>query len=450
MSNLRPSQALDVPEHLPGEPVRERPSTPIFVMRVLLRVVWITLLFLFTAWLWPLYFVAAAWWGWPPNVPRAAQIRRYLRLTWTVDPPPPGLPVLARVWLTLSILRKVATIPIWGLAWLLDELLYGAALRDTPVVAPLIEISAARSGSTQLARYLELDPHLAAPSLLQFTFPYLWMWRLAPHTLGRVLTPEKVRHKIEAMLPEEFLQRHEGDPFQTDTFDGALYLAHLNHLSPFLGPEVLADDFGFARLAPHNRALWEEDFVEMFDRIGRKTLLAAGPGPDGGPRRLFVKGHFLCAGDALERRYPNACFLTMVREPAARLQSAVNYLRANPVDSTLAAVPWPWLGQGLARTETDYCEIEMAWFTRPGGARKCVVRFVDYLHDLEGVMARIYRECLDIDVLPAHVPRAHTPRVRTNYLLNRSLAQVGIDEGALRARLAPYTAWVMGDPPRPR
>ena len=430
-----------VPEHLPGEPHRPPIEGAALALRVALRCLLVPLLAAFTLPLWPVFWLAAAIWGWPPNVPRAAQVARYIRLAWTVRPPPPGLSALRRAWVVLLVLRKVATIPVWGLAWLLDEALYGRALRDTPVVAPLIEISAARSGSTQLARYLEADPHLVAPNMLQCVFPYLWLWKLAPRTIGRVLTRERVNQKVEAMMPPEFIQRHEGDVFLTDTFEGALYIAHLNHLSPFLGPDVLVEDFGFGELAPHNRALWEEIFPELLDRIARKTLILAGPGPEGAPRRFFVKGHFLTAADALERRYPDARFLTMIREPVPRLQSAVNFLRANPVDATLGCVPWRWLGDGLVRSEASYNELEQAWFSREGGARRCVLRFSEYVRDLEAAMSKVYRECLDTDHLPPHVPRAHPPRERTNYLLNRSLEQVGVDQAAFEARLADYIAW---------
>lgn len=437
---------LNIPEHLPGEPERKR-STPLaLAFRLLLRLIGMTLLVAITAGLWPLFLAAALIWGWPPNVPRLTQIRRYLRLVWTVTPPAPGLSTGARAWLTLSILQKCVLVPVTGLAWLLDEILYGKALDATPVVAPLIEISAARSGSTQLARYLEDDPHLAAPSLLQAFFPYLWLWKLAPKTIGRFITPDQVRHKLETMLPLEFLQRHEGDPFRTDTFDGVLFTSHLNGLSGLLGPDVMVEEFSFGTLAPHNRALWEEIFVEMLDRIARKTLLHAGPAPDGTPRRFFVKGHFLCAANALERRYPDGRFLTMIREPAPRLQSGVNFLRANPMEMPLGFIPWAWIAQAVAHSESEYCELEQRWFSRQEGARRCVIRFSEYVKDLEGAMAKVYRECLDTETLPPHVPRVHPPRERTNYLLNRSLAQVGVDEAALNERLKDYIAWCRGMP----
>ncbi|MCK6523761.1 sulfotransferase [Myxococcota bacterium] len=438
----------EVPDALPGEPVRPPPSAPVFALKLALRVFKTLLLFIVTAGLWPLYLLGVLVWGWTPNVPRMSQLWRYVGLVLTVRPPAPGITLGARLWLLLSLAQRVAWRPVFGLAWHLDELLYGAALRQTPVVAPLIEISAARSGSTQLARYIEDDPQLAAPSTLQLFFPYLWLWRLVELTLGRVITKEQISERVDAMVPPEFNQRHEGDLFRTDTFDAVIFVLHLNVYCPFLGPQIMVEDFSFGPLAPHNRALWEEDFVQIFDGLGRKTLVYAGPDAQGRPRRLFVKGHFLCAADALERRYPDGRFLTMIREPAPRLQSGVNFLRANPGDPMLGQVPWPWLGAALASSEVDYCRIEQGWFTRTGGARRTVLRFSEYVRDLEAAMRTVYRECLDQDELPPHVPRAHPPRERTRYLLNRSLAQVGVDEAAVNAALGDYIAWCRGEPPK--
>lgn len=436
-----------VPDHLPGEPPRLRPTTLQLATRLLFWGPLLLVLALLSLVLWPVFLLSVARWGWPPNVPRWAQVGRALRLAWTARPPPPGLRPLGRVALSLTVLRKVALIPLWGLAWHLDGLLYGAALQATPIVAPLFEVSAARSGSTQLARYLEEDPRLAAPSMLQCMFPFLWLWRLAPVTLGRVLTPDRVRAKLEEAMPPAFVQRHEGDPFRTDTFDALFFLHHLLYLAPFYGPEVMAEDFSMGVSAPHNQRLWRETFVALVDGIGRKTLVHAGAGPDGQPRRFFLKGHFLAGADGLERRYPDARFLTVIRAPAPRLQSGVNFLGAGPAEALLGAPPWAWLGAALAQTESLYCEAEQAWFTRTGGARRTVIRFSDYVRDLESAMRAVYRECLDSPDLPDFVPRVHPPRDRANYLLNRSLAEVGVDEAALNARLAGYIAWCRGEAP---
>ncbi len=429
------------PERLPGEPDRTRVSGPTLYARLVLHALATAVIGALTTPLWPVFLVSVLVWGWPPTAPAPAQIARYLRLTVTAAPPAPGLPAGVRAWILVSVLKRAFTAPVFGLAWQLDELLYGRALDDTPVVAPLFEVSAARSGSTQLARYLEEDPRLVAPSFLQTSFPYLWLWRLAPATVGRFVTAEQVRDAITSRLPPEFLQRHEGDPFRTDTFEASLFMMHLNHLAPSLGPDVMIEDFSFAVIAPHNRALWERTFVDLLDRVGRKALRFAGPQPDGSHRRLFVKGHFLGACDALAARFPDARFLAMARDPVARLQSAVNYIRANPIETSLGAPPWGWLGAALAENEASYCEVEQAWFTRPDGPRRCVVRFADYVRDLEGTMRAVYRACFDEDAPPPTVPKTHPPRERTNYLLNRPLNLLGVDEAALEARVRAYRAW---------
>lgn len=430
-----------VQEYLPGEPVLPRTTAFFVAVQVLGRTIGLILLAFLTAPLWPFYWVGALVWGSPPNVPKLWQVRRYLHLTWTCQRPAPSLPLGKRCLLTIAIFRKVVFAPVLGLAWFLDELLFGRVLNSTQVIAPLIEISAGRSGSTQLARYLEDDPRLVAPSLLQSLFPYLWLWKLAPYTIGRIVSPDAFRRWLERQLPQEFLERHEGDPFRTDTFDAVIYTTHFNSLAFHFGPDVAVEDFGFARIAPHNRTLWEVEFIQLFDRIARKTLAYAGTGIDGAQRRVFVKGHFLCAADALERKYPDAAFICMIREPAARLQSAINYIRVNPHDSALGPPPWRWLAEALTRTETDYCEVEQAWFSRKDGAKRYVIRFADFVADLQPAMLGVYGFCFGDIALPPHVPQQHPARERKNYRINRSLADLGVDELQLKSRLASYIAW---------
>lgn len=433
-----------LPEHKPGEPLRQAEKGWGLLKAIVLGWLLVVVLFHLSLPMWIVYFVTSRFYGRAPQVARASQVLHYLMKTWTVQPPAPGLSFWHRVWLTLLVVRKLTLIPIWGVAWHLDELIYGRELNQTPVVKPLIEISAARSGSTQLARYLEDDPALVSPNLLQSAFPYMWLWRLMPHTVGRFITREQVQHKVDAMLPPEFVERHEGDPFRMDTFEVALFTGHLNSLGLFLGPEDGVLEFGAGKAHAGNRLLWEEDFIRLVDRLARKTIWHAGPGVDGQPRRFFVKGHFLAAAPALAKHFPDARFLTMLRTPDKRLQSAINYLRANPFDSVLGPIPWSWLTETIVSTELIYSEHELEWFTAQNGATRCVVRFDEYVKDLNGTMERIYRELLDGPV-PPHVPRAHPPRRRHNYLLDRSLEELGVDEKALRTRLADYFAWCKGE-----
>ena len=431
---------------LPGEPVRVRAATGPFLLALLLRAIRVVISVTLSLPFWPLFLITVAAWGWPPHLARPSQVARYLTHAWRETPPEPGIAPLSRVWLILRIVEQTSWLAVHGVAWAIDEVLYGRQLDATPVVAPLILLSAARSGSTQLSHYLEDDPHLISPITLRAAMPYRWVWVLVEATAARFVSAAWVRARYDAGLPQEMRERHEGDPFRTDTFE-VLYSGHqLNRMAGLLGPRVMSEDMVIASSAPHNRQVWDHDFVDFIDRLARKTLLHAGPAPDGRPRRFFFKGHFLEAADALSRRYPDARFLTVIREPLGRMQSMLNHLHGNPFGEELGAWPWAWLTQTFVPAEIVYCQWEQRWFTAPEGPRRTVVRFKDYVTDLEGTMRRVYRECLDEAELPPHVPIVHAERERKNYCVNRSLDQLGVDSAAIRSQLADYVAWCK--PPR--
>lgn len=424
-----------------GAPDSKRVISVLSFMRLFPKAIMLVLLVALSIPLWPIYWLGCIVLKRPPNVPRSTQVKCYLILTWTVRPPFPGLSFLMRIGLTLSIIQIVLRTPIVGVAWMIDEILYGNVLDKIQVNSPVFVISGGRSGSTQLTRYLEDDSRLAAPNILQCMFPYLWLWRLIPRTIGSVITPEKVRQLIQASMPSELWERHEANPFRADTFDGPFYSSHLHQFSLFLGPEIAATDFNFALIADHDRQIKGEDFLAFVDRIARKTLLYAGSTPDATNRRFFIKGHFLYSAQSLYKYYPDARFLTIIREPISRIQSGVNYLRVNPVDPVLGPVPWAWLGATLEKTEVDYCEVEQHWFTQKTNGHRCVIKFTEFANDLEMSMKKVHRCCFNSIELPAHIPPSHPERERKNYSINRSLNEIGIDESKLRNRLTSYIGW---------
>lgn len=426
------------PNTLPGEPVRAWDGLATF--RILLRK---TVAFLLVAAVslpfWPCYLLLRLVWPRPPIVCSLARSLRCARMILT-EWPAHGPTVAMRISLLLELGRRVALHGVMGLAWFLDELIWGRDLQRVRVVAPLFEISAARSGSTQLSRYLEDDPHLCAPSVLQESFPLVWLWRIAPH-LERFMPKGWLDKMAHALMPKEHQERHEVDLLRTDTFE-IVYLAFFQLADLFisLGPRAWAEEFRYDAVQEASREVWEVDFLRFVDAIARKTLMEAGPDPQGQPRRLLIKGHFLLMAPALAQRYPDARFLTMLRAPEKRLQSVINFFRCQATVPPCPAVPWPWLVEHACTAEAAYCDTEMAWFQRAEGPRRCVVRFDQYLRDLEGTMRQVYRQCLDREP-SAHVPRAHAERVRTNYSVDRSLAQLGVDESALKRRLDAYGRW---------
>lgn len=431
-----------IPDHLPHEPRRERLFGPLFGLALVGVALLAVASGVLSALLLPLFALGWARFGYPPHVPQLPTAAHHLRLCITEPSSGPGR-TIDRVWIALRLAQRVLSVPIWGVAWYLDEVLFGQRLDARSVDQPLFLLSAARSGSTQLAHYLEDDPGLVAPVALQFAFPYLWAWIIAVPTLGWFFTYRRLGALFDWAVPLEMKQRHEGHPLQTDTLE-VIWLWSMTHtLAARISPRVLGGELVFMGTAPHNRTLWDDTFVRFVDRLGRKTLLYGTADGEASPPRLFIKGHFLESRDALYTHFPTAQFLTMVRDPVRRIESMLNHMHGNPVEEALGATPWSWLVPAYVATEKQYCQTEQAWYSAPS-PRRTVVRFQDYVADLEGTMQLVYRACLDVDTVPPHVPREHAPRKRTNYVVHRSLEDLHVDRAALAAELEDYRGWCAG------
>lgn len=438
-----------IPEHLPGEPEPRRWNALELALALSQKVLALFAVALVALLVLPFSLPLRLVYGRPPVTPPVGHVLRLMGLSLFGAHPAPGPRLLRRVVLAMSALQEGLRTQIWGFGWLLDELLYGREVAATEIRSPLFEVSAARSGSTQLAHYLEEDPHLITVTVLQSTFPFLWAWRHLAPRLARYFPRERVEQIAQGLFTKEFLQRHEFSPFHTDTFEVQFMMHQLATVSLALGPSVASVDINTSDDDPRSKRIWEDDFIRFLDTMGRKVLLYSPTAPDGTPRRLMVKGHFVRSVGILEQRYPDARFLVMLRLPDKRLQSFVNYIRCNPFDALVGPTPWDWLVELLVNLDQRYLNSELAWLSRPAVGRRCVIPFDDYVRDLEGTMRRVYRECLDQDELPSHVPRKHGPRERTNYLVDRSLAQLGIDGAAYNAQNAAYVALCRGSVPAP-
>ena len=419
----------------------DKPSIVQFFLRIIPKLIFLLITIILVLPLLPIYWLGCLAWYRPPNVPYAQQMLRYLKHTWTVSPKNPVLPFFGRVWLSLSLLQFYISSPIRGIAWLLDELLYSNTLNKISIIRPFFVISAGRSGSTQITRYIEEDQRLVAPSILQCMFPYLWLWKLVPNTIGRIIKPEKVREMIKSAMPAELRERHETDPFRADTFDGAFLSFHFHRFSLYLGPEVAKEDFNMANIAPYDKQIKKNDFVRLVDRLARKSIYFSGASIEGKTPRFYLKGHFLFAAQSLCEYYQDACFLTVIREPISRIRSGINYMRVNPPDPVLGPVPWSWLTDTLIYTEVFYSNVEQKWFASEANCQRSVIRFTEFVDNLESSMKRVYQDCFNSDELPPHIPKNHPPREREHYTVNRTLSELGVDESDLKNKLSDYIDW---------
>ncbi len=436
---------VEIPEHLPGEPalpVRGDAGTAWVMFTQLGSVLWRSF---WMVPLWPLYLVARLVWPRPPNIPSNGQLFQVLWLVAT-EQPPLGLAWTQRVLLALHVFGRWSLSPLWGLAWYIDELLYGQALKDIVIEEPLFELSAARSGSTQIAHYLEDDPQIVAPAAMHTQHPYLWVWRIADVLFETLIPAASVRAFAASMYSPEFIQRHELDPFRTDTFEIQFAARGITGTVMSLGPRAMMAHMGNARLHPESASLWRQDFLNYLDAVGRKRLLFARlmRSPPQSTVRLMIKGHFLLVAPELAQRYKDARFLTVVRSPLKRLQSLANFVRVQPMPPGVDPPRWSWIARHVVENEIEYCEREMAWFEQREGPHRTVVRFDDYVRDLAGTMQVVYQECLGLPEPPLHVPRTHAERERSSYAIDRSLESLGVDTGLLSLRLQRYIRWCRG------
>ena len=355
----------------------------------------------------------------------------------------------AKIELILTITLHTMTSPVSGFCWLLDELLYSKHLNTTPINKPLFVLSAYRSASTSVARTLASDTnHFIAPTAIMCAFPYLWLWKLVTYIVGDGITKDEANAKLNSKFTKESLERHDNNHFAIDTFDGYFLGSHLNGLAYHLGPDVMVKELNNAFFEEYNRILFEKRFVDYIDRIARKTLLFNGvmPSQQVDERCFLLKGHFLQSASALQRKYPDARFLTVLRDPLDRIQSGINHMAVNATLWQGKPVRWDWLAKAYQQIEVTYCKQEMVWYkdcSTDDHKHRLAIKFDAYVKNHDKAMKSIYRDLLQYS--DDDIPDFKSPQSKKgskHYTINRSLRELGVDEVGLKLQLSDYYDWM--------
>ncbi|VEU35644.1 unnamed protein product [Pseudo-nitzschia multistriata] len=341
------------------------------------------------------------------------------------------------------------------------------------------------------------EPCFVAPNAMMCAYPYLWLWKLVYAIVGDIpdtlvdaeraqteggLTKEDVREKFNAGFTPDSMARHANDPFQTDTFDGTFLNCHLNgfvwQLCRGLPASAIEQEFNYACQKEGdalNRRIWQTDMVRHIERLARKTILfhneGGGETAAGGvrpPQRFLLKGHFLSVCPQLREAYGGrARFVTILRDPCERLRSGINYMAVNPTlyaSDPRQQIPWAAFAEALGETEAQYCERELQWFGGTGGdeSDRLAVTFDSFVADRGKAMGEIVNWLgLVPEDDPGEVaiastsqakksksprkkktPSASSAATKKAYRIDRSLAELGVDEKAYRERLSDYLAWI--------
>ena len=392
----------------------------------------------------PLYCAGRVVFGRPPRVTPVKDILIYIRRSLFIGR---NVPLLKRLDLFIQSTRRLFIIPVIGLAWHIDELLYGRQLRQLKIERPVFVISGARSGSTTLGHLLDNDNELVGPSGVMGMVPFLWMWKVCSFLSRYKVLPKadtfasKVKNHMDSTAAE-FTARHETNIMKPDTFEVPyLVFRHFFWVSYDLGADCMVENFP---LCEGGSGVLKDDFMNFLDSVMRKTMLWNNM-PGDFSRRLIVKGHFLECAESLEERYEGAVFVTVVRDFNKRMESLMNFMIANRLLS-VARCPVPTeqnladLGEAITRVEAKYQEHEREFFnnrTAGDNRNKIAIDFNQYINDPQSAVKKIYKVIdghhggevpPEIDEAMAKGAEQHKARKKVKYYIKCSLAEFGVDE----------------------
>ena len=155
----------------------------------------------------PLYIIGLIIWGRPPTVSPWSRFYRYFTATFTEGEPEEGILFTNRILLLTIIFDNLVKSPIKGVGWFLDEIFY-PSYHKCEIKEPLFFLSGTRSGSTQMANYLEEDEeNFIAPMMVEGMFPYIWAWKLIAPIL-KMMGLKKHVEVPSSFFGEEAKKRH--------------------------------------------------------------------------------------------------------------------------------------------------------------------------------------------------------------------------------------------------
>jgi len=399
----------------------------------------------------PLFVLGYCIWGLPPIISPMSRFSRYFVAVFTEGKSEENILFSNRVLIFLVLLSTLIKIPINGTFWFLDELLY-PAYHKVDIREPVFLITAARSGSTQLANYLENDEdNFIAPMSGEGLFPFIWIWKFVVPLLKRFSMNK--HHAISSkFFGSEVRKRHNFSLISTDTWEVIAGTWHFSYLSWHMGFDFMKWGFLFAPLTEPTDDQFAKKFREFTDSIMKKVMYHRGR-PS---QRMFVKGHFLIAANHLQQRYSKAKFFTIVREPLDRFQSLINFMMTvssyGPPKKTylLSRVTWKVICKFVIHTQILYCEQELLFYDQSKD-NKLAIPFTMYVNKLSDTLQMVYNFCniqMPTPVMSNAIIAQTTTHDRTSRKasydpkFNRSLSSLGIDEGKLKEHLTKYIQWI--------
>lgn len=402
----------------------------------------------------PLFLLGLLAWGLPPTVPLWSRVCKYLTAAFTEGrKAEDNIPFTNRIIVFLTVINSLVKVPINGVCWYLDELLY-PAYHKVEIKEPVFLITAPRSGSTQLGHYIEDDKeNFIIPMVAEGMIPYIWVWKLLIPVFIHLRLKQKKFENTIVPLGLEAKKHHEFNFFKSDSWCGTVQSWHFCFLAWCLGSSFMKWGYSYTTLKhePIDEEFYSKTFLSFTNQVVRKVMYYRG-----NPKQhVFLEGHFLIAAKTLQHQYPDAKFFAVARQPLDRFRSFANLIRVVMIDGPHARVfgllptSWEIIRDYVISTQIPYCEQEMLFYKDNPDNNKLVIPFTMYVNDLSATLKAIYSFCnipMPDHVLSKAIKLQNTShnRVNLNYHpdFNRSLASLGVDEERLRDYVTEYIEWI--------
>ena len=312
----------------------------------------------------PFFLVALFIWGLPPTVPVWCRIWKYLKAAFTEGKSEDNIPLTNRAIIFVSILNVVVKIPVNGMCWFLDELLY-SDYHNVDIKEPVFFLTAPRSGSIQLCQYLEEDKeNFIIPTIAEVLVPYIWYWKLFIPTLAG-LGIKHPHSDITNTFGMEVKKRATIDLGKAGAFDALVGMWHIKPFCYYLGSSFMKWGYSYAKLEEPMDEKFYDSLLLFTSHVVRKVIYLRGK-----PKQcMLLKIHFLRAAKTLQKQYPDAKFFTVVRQPLDRFQSFINFLKVlvatdGPHDKEWGLFPptWKVIRDYVMSTQIPYCKQEMSFY----------------------------------------------------------------------------------------
>lgn len=358
------------------------------------------------------------------------------------------IPLKNRLIFFLLVVDTLIKLPINGVCWYIDNVLF-PSYQKAKVGELLFLVAGMRSGSTQLAYYLEDDDaSFIAPQKIELIYPFIWVWKLFLLFSKLGIPIENILRRVHG-ISEERKRHHIYDIYRTNTFEDKFWLWQMDIYAFLLGPEFMIEEFDSS--IPRNDTVVQKEIsyklVQLTEAVIKKTRYYHGKHS----QHFLLKGHYLSIAYLLEQRYSNAYFLTTIRHPTDRLHSLVNYVNIMFMWELKHPISWEHIVQYTVNRILLHSKHELDFFCCKHNEQKIAVSFDKYVEDLSNTLEQIYKLC-NIDPVPAMVlERAaivqktthdRTEKRKVNYRKYRSLASLKIDKSEIEQNLKSYIQWM--------